>query len=743
MNNSPVRIEVKLRDQGGADDYSGFTPYQTPQPDNSGPTDYSSFTPYGGAAAKSNAPQVGTAEAAGSGVAEGMTFGTAPLFEGLSAAAGPEWNQSQTAHEFAPFVGAGKMFSNMLSSHPNPAVREAFERGRKDALEKQSAAAEQHPWAYGGGQLAAALMTPIPGLGGGAGIVGRVGRAALAGGVAGGLGGAGEAASQEQSPGEIAQAGLGGTATGAAFGGLGGGAMEALAKAGKLGTGIVRGFANPEAQAMRNVSEQLVSDAAAHGPSLTPEELAASRSTGIQPAIVDIGGTGTVRRLQAAANASPEAAQAIDKFVKKRFAGQSERIAGSIRRMTGAFDAGADEDALRQAARAANRPAYQRAYAAGDRPVQVSDQIMSAPAVRQAMASAVERGQNRAVVDGFGGFNPGVRVTQDGRLEFQRGRAGVPTYPNIQFWDYAQRELRDAASQADRAGRNEEAGALKGLHHQLLSELDRHVPEFADARGTAHVFFGARDALEAGQNYVERDMRPEDARRALMKMSKPEQELFRRGFASELANRVLDLRNRQDAINQGFLDSPNASKKIRLVLGNDRANELEALLRAETVFDRPRQVLGNSTTARQLGDLKKFGHSVAGHAAGAGTGAGALGAIEYLKEQHVEPAHILAAALIGAGAKHGAHIIDERVARHVGQLLVSNDLGKLQEGLQIVTRRPVLFNALRAVTGAGARVSAHKLGPAGSVALGSALLHSGADEEGGSTSDILSDQSSQ
>jgi hypothetical protein len=53
----------------------------------------------------------------------------------------------------------------------------------------------------------------------------------------------------------------------------------------------------------------------------------------------------------------------------------------------------------------------------------------------------------------------------------------------------------DARSRRDRP-------ALKAIHRQLLEELDRRVPEFQNARGTAATFFGASDALEAGQKFV-------------------------------------------------------------------------------------------------------------------------------------------------------------------------------------------------------------------------------------------------
>src|SRR5262249_18185559 len=141
----------------------------------------------------------------------------------------------------------------------------------------------------------------------------------------------------------------------------------------------------------------------------------------------------------------------------------------------------------------------------------------NSPAFRRAMENAVERGRDRATAEGFGAFNPGVTF-ENGIMRFGQGR-GAPPYPNMQYWDYGQRELRDAQNAARRAGRNEEAGALGMLHRSLLSELDNANPAFARARQGAAQFFGAENALEAGQAFVRSSANIPEARTALARMS--------------------------------------------------------------------------------------------------------------------------------------------------------------------------------------------------------------------------------
>jgi hypothetical protein len=360
---------------------------------------------------------------------------------------------------------------------------------------------------------------------------------------------------------------------------------------------------------------------------------------------------------------------------------------------------------------------------------------MGSEAVPKAMAGAVERGRNRAALDGYGAFNPRVKATPDGKVVFQKGANGLPAYPNLQFWDYTQRELRDMATAAERAGRNEEAATLKGLHGKLLGELDKAVPEFGNARGVAAKFFGAADAHEAGADFVRRNVDWREAGRLLSKMSDPERELFARGFASRLADEIEKTGNRNNVLDSIFLDSPLAKRKIVMALGQERANQLEALLRAESLIDQARKALGNSTTARQLRELgMSAGHGVAG--------AGAVGALEAVKEHDFEPSHVIAAALLFGAARHGAHVIDDRVARHIGKLLVSSNSRELQRGLEIVTKKPVLMNALRQATAGTARVGAHDIGTRKALAGGAALLESslGSDESGHHGIDTLSDQ---
>jgi hypothetical protein len=606
-------------------------------------------------------------------------------------------------------VGAVRMLANSMSSHPDPGVQEAYHRGRDAYMEDQDLQQEQHPVAYLSGQLHGALLGPKFGAFKGLTGLERTERAALAGGTAGALYGAGSSISRGQNVADtITNASLGGLA-GGVFGTGGAAAAEGLGQVGSRIAQLYRGRVNPDVEAARRVVSTLGPDIATYGPKLSPYELQVANQAGVPRIIADAGRERTMALVRSAANTSPEGRQALEEATKGRFRGQAERIGAYIRKLAGATGASDDQVALEAAARREVGPRYRKAYKAGDRALWSPrlEQLAGSSAVGRAVPGAIARGQDRAIVDGFGAFNPKLTVTPDGRVVFPKGPSGVPTYPNIQFWDYVQRELRDAADAARSAGRKEEAGAIADIRRELNAELDKLVPEFNDARGAAAAFFGAQDALEAGQKFVMSNANLGDARRALGAMTPAERELFARGFASDLADKIERTGFNRDVLNSIFINNKPALDKIRMALGSSRADQLEALLRVESLLDAPRKAMLNSTTMRQASEM--------------GLAGGAMATYEGIKEHSFNPSHIMAAAFTAFAVRHGAKVIDANVARKVGELLASDNPAELAKGIKIVTSSPVLFDALRRATGAAARVGAHEQGVSGAIAAGSAL----------------------
>ncbi|HZP68380.1 MAG TPA: hypothetical protein VFB29_00435 [Pseudolabrys sp.] len=563
-------------------------------------------------------------------------------------------------------------------------AQKAYQAGRDRVRALNKSAQEQHPYAYTGGEVAGALATipAMPGVGvaKGAGFIPRAVNAATTGGLYGATLGAGEGEGAE----DTARRAL----AGAEQGFIGGGIAAPVAEAGGKGFALLarpfKAGLNPDAEAARRVAGAFEKDR----PGTTLKDVANALEMAGQagePLVVADLGKETVRGVaRSAANTSTEARNALQENTSRRFLDQGQRVADDVRFVVGGNpEASGLHEAIRDAARASNKPMYARAYAAGDRPIWSPEleQLAGSDAVVSAIRSAVTKGKDNAINEGFGAFNPGVRVTDDGRLMFNKGPKGIPTYPNIQFWDYVQRELSNAEGAAGRAGRSAEARTIGGLRRKLNAELDKQEPLFGQARSGAARFFKADDALTAGEEFLSSKMANAEARSALAKMTPAERTAFAYGFASKLLESIskVPLKERSTVATKMFLNSPQAKERILLALGPDGARRLESRIRLESMMELTRNaVAGNSSTARQLIE--------AGLAGGVGYG----WASGDWSLQNLETA-----ALTGALLKAGARQIDARVARRVGELLASNDPEQIRKVAELVSKSPRVMDGVR------------------------------------------------
>jgi hypothetical protein len=391
---------------------------------------------------------------------------------------------------------------------------------------------------------------------------------------------------------------------------------------------------------------------------------------------------------RSAANTSPEGRAVLNRAINDRYEGQGGRVVNWLRQTFHYPDAAAQADALDQVQRTVNRANYRRAMEQGDRPIMSPelDRLMGSPAVVEAMRRASTSGKDRAITQGLGAMRQGVTV-ENGVVRFTRGPSGAPTYPNLAFWDATKRELDAAANMAQRSGDTSSSAAE--LARMLRAELDRHVPSYQAARAGAARFFDAENALEAGQNFVGKNMTANEARRALAQMTPQERQLFQDGFVSRFIETLNQVGDRRNVLNQ-IAASPAAREKLNVALGPQRAAELEAGLRVEGIMDLARNaVQGNSTTARQLAEL--------------GLAGGAYGLTGGGLNPFSDPGAVVNAAIV-YGAARGRNAINERLSRRVAEMLVSQDPRIILQGVRTVARNQTLFNALRSADRGLARV---------------------------------------
>src|SRR5215472_7147053 len=643
-------------------------------------------------------PEVGGSRAAWEGFKSGVTAGWSDKISGALAAmptAGTD-------------VDAGAMAFMTPEQHQEriKAVGEQAQKAEAETRMMREAAQRQHPYLFGAGELGGAAlgMAAVPGggLAEGATLLPRLGQAARIGAGYGALSGAAEG----EREGGLLGAGigvLGGGLMGAAGGaggelvgtGLGALGRAAYDRYGRPIVGAVRGLLSPKEAEMRAAGALLrdfpqVTSGKALG--LTPEEFAAARAAGEPTVVADMGGETTRALLRSAANSSPEARAELQSLAQERFATQADRAGSTIRGlMSGGVDLAKTKAQLEAEYDAERVGAYGRAYEAGDRPIWSPEleRLTSAPSIQSALRGAINDWKDWQVRDGFGAMNPPVRVTPDGQLKFIGGQGLMP-YPNIQLWDYAQRNISGLARAAGRAGNDSEASRLGGLAAQLRSALDKEVPEFGEARGVAANYFGGNNAIEAGQKAVNFKGDIRDLRRSVAELRPAERGIFQEAYLDGWAKKFENMPVSSDVTRP--LLPPATMQRIEAVAGPEAASRLGAFVDRERVYDALRKALGNSTTARQIIEA-----GLAGGAAGAGLAEimgrnpieGFIGGAGTLGFKSAVP------KLASVGFKSALGYVDRNTAKRVAELLTSSDAEPIMRGLREASKNARIGQALR------------------------------------------------
>lgn len=615
--------------------------------------------------------KVGTLDAAITGVLQGVTGNFFDEMQGAKAASGvPDF----LGGAFQIPVGAARLAYEHATGQPGEASK-AYDEAVAKVREYQTQAQDQHPIANAVGNVGGALMLPVGGAAAATTMPGRIAAGAGLGAGYGAVYGAGEGTSLGD---RATRAG-----TGAALGGVAGAAappilagIGAASRAVGSGVGKVlghpiqtgKGLLDPDREAARRIGTNILADYHAGKPGMSATDLAAARSSGQPTSVIDVGGENTRALGRSAANTSPAGRAALDDMATERFAGQSQRVENFVRDLVPTpGNATRTAEAIDAAERTANRGAYARAYAAGNRTITSPEleRLAGSPDVTAAMKEAAVKGKSRAIADGLTAPTPGVQ--------------------NIQFWDSTYRSLRDSAQAAFRAGRNDEGSYLSSLSKQMRSELDKQVPEYGKARGVASEFFQAENALEAGQKFVSMRGPIEEARIAHAKMTPPQKALFAEGFVSDLADKVSKISDNRSVTIDRIFNSPDGRARVELALGKGRAQELEYFLRRENMMDLVRKSLGNSTTARQLMEM-----GIAG-----GVGAAAGGAAEAALGGKFPDAKTAMSALFVGAAAGLSRKVNFKVAQRVGEMLASDDPKVLMTALKMAKTNPDAGNVMR------------------------------------------------
>jgi len=432
------------------------------------------------------------------------------------------------------------------------------------------------------------------------------------------------------------EGGLGDRLAAGAEGALIGGAIGVLPT---VGEGVVRGaravtrgavkniqkVTNPSAYVEKEIVDDIASDwrtqqsldrrAAARGQApqerrfLDGQDVMDAEGAGQRVMVADLGGDTLRRKLKAVDNYSPEGSRMMRGASALRQTDRGQRVADVVSDSFGdTLNPKTVRDDLIARAREENAAAYAAAEQSPDAAHLWNPRLqaaLSSNAGKDALKKAIAASRDEAIRNGQPILEPIFEEGPDGLMNFT-GRFRRPTGEaasgidglglGLRFWDRVKRGFDDVIEGLPR----DEAARVRGIKNDMVSALDQAVPEYATARGTARSYFGMEDAHEAGAAYF-KNMNAYDtaeARQALQAMRPAERELFARGYAAELVNRITQMGQAED-VNKLFR-SAQSRMKMRDALGDRAADQLEAYTHREMVQGLLGKHLGeNSTTMQQ------------------------------------------------------------------------------------------------------------------------------------------------
>jgi hypothetical protein len=654
------------------------------------------FGPTRGALQPMTGTEVGLPEALARGAGSGATFGFLPRILGGLA--------SEGAAEAAGLAGA--------DIDPYAVGRQVTQEQRQ----RQQAAQQQHPYAYGGAEFAGGFATPLPVGGVVKGIASPFARRLAGGALAGGAGGAISTFGHEEGLPSVPQVAIN-TGLGAGLGAALPAVGSALARPvryglEKLGVGRLPIARDVEQEAASEIGqarqeadiERGAVSAGGQEPSMLPES-AVGAPEHPQAMTIDVLGESGRDLARAAANLSPAASGTLKAPLYARRGSQLERYEQELPQ-TSTEHLGERREQLGVANPETTR-AYNIAREIGDGRINLQSdamqQLTQMPLVQQAF-----RRLRFEIEDAHRAEN----LTRQGQGLPPRP---APTLQDLSTWDMVKRSLDTMNARALRASNEPRGRVITQVTSALRDELDRQVPEYAQARMSARADIMTRNALEEGAKFAKGgDIYETQQALAQMQQHAPQAvQAFQEGFTQALRQQGGKKATAGNLYAQ-VKESPDQVARMRVALGDQRTDALQALRERETVMQRALEaVTGNSTTARQLMNAARAsGAGALGVPIAAG---GAAAGLDYLLD--LGQGLYKSGLATGAGAKVIATalnrrgvVADRQVANSIAQMLVSRDPQQLARLAMIANRMPPLERFLRSLGEQGAYGTARAAG---------------------------------
>lgn len=309
----------------------------------------------------------------------------------------------------------------------------------------------------------------------------------------------------------------------------------------------------------------------------TPASLQAARErmgqrgylADVNPAMTDLAG--------GIADTPGPGKQVIREAYRQRAAGQFDAIEGHLSRAMGPPTNIVDHTRfLTEARKAAADPLYQQFRSSQIKPTPEIDALIP----RLEAAGAFDQAEKLA---GITGDNVNRTIFKSGVTQLNTGTA--TQFPTAQSWDYVKRGLDAQIDKAYSAGDKTTARALVGLKHEMIGEIEKTPggqvwrqarSEFADRSALIDQISAGRDTFLGSRSGLTVD----ELRDELRGLSGPELAARIQGMRSAASDAMGDSL-RGDTTMRNKLLARNNQSKIRLMIGDDRGNELIRSLEQE------------------------------------------------------------------------------------------------------------------------------------------------------------------
>lgn len=325
------------------------------------------------------------------------------------------------------------------------------------------------------------------------------------------------------------------------------------------------------------------------------------RDLGTPSALVDALGKHGADLGRAMSNISSKARGTAEDFVAGRKGEQNVRVAGSVEQAAGLPPGSRKtvDDLVKEAA-AKRKPAVDAAYqAARDKgavlPTEGFREIFATPAGKDAMKAAQITLKNRAPMRGEGEVSM------------------------LEILDQAKRELDASATAAYSRGEKQAGETYSGLGRTLRERIDAAMAggEYETARKLRQEGYQEEEAIRKGGDLAKPN-KPLDVTAQVEAVTPQNRGALKQGYGAGTVQQLLNQKPGEGVLNS--LNTPLAREAASSVFENDAQILRDQLAREQTMATTNRDLVGNSSTARQQSMIEKYLPA----AVGGGLGSAAL-----------------------------------------------------------------------------------------------------------------------